>query len=264
MRGTEHLKMEPGQSSQENTYVNISDLDLKRKKEKKNTEKAKEIPAAGSTNHLVILILGVLLLLVFLALVIFISFLFIYHKSLSRTQSHLEDKVSNLSLQLASYKKERSSLSNNIQRALGAVGKMAVYMQKSGSSLCSAGWTYYILSCYYKSSSYKSWKSAKEDCQNKTAHLVVINMEDEMNFLRDFSRSDVFWIGLAEENGTWAWVDGTSYESTPTFWQDDKSLDLPGHSDEKEKDCVQITYGDHWETYNCSSSFKYICEKEIW
>ncbi|XP_077327140.1 C-type lectin domain family 10 member A-like [Lithobates pipiens] len=261
MRGTEHLKMEPGQSSQENTYANVSDLDLQRKK--KNTEKVKEIPASRSKEHRVILILGVLLILAFITLVILISSLFIFYKRLSGTQSHLEDKVYNLSFQLEAYKKERSSLSNNIRRALGAMGKLAEHMQKSGSSLCSEGWTYYGLSCYYMSSSFKSWNSAKEDCQNKTANLVVINVEDEMNFLRNFAQSDIFWIGLAEENGTWAWVDGTSHESTPTFWQDDKPLDLPGHSDGKEKDCVQITYGDHWETYKCSWSFRYICEKEI-
>ncbi|CAI9599501.1 unnamed protein product [Staurois parvus] len=62
------------------------------------------------------------------------------------------------------------------------------------------------------------WKFAMKECEHRKAHLVVINSEEEMTFLRSLTYSSTFWIGLFSEKGSWKWVDGTSYEENPKFW----------------------------------------------
>ncbi|PIO28251.1 hypothetical protein AB205_0202090 [Aquarana catesbeiana] len=50
----------------------------------------------------------------------------------------------------------------------------------SSNPLCSEGWNHYGLSCYYFSSDKKTWNASKKDCEDKEAHLVVINGKEEM------------------------------------------------------------------------------------
>ncbi|XP_018430184.1 PREDICTED: asialoglycoprotein receptor 1-like, partial [Nanorana parkeri] len=85
----------------------------------------------------------------------------------------------------------------------------------SADPICSTGWTQYGLSCYYLSSDSKPWNASKKECEDRKAHLVVINDEGEMNFLRGISEVNGVWIGLTDADGTWRWVDGTSYDKTP-------------------------------------------------
>ncbi|XP_073479579.1 C-type lectin domain family 10 member A-like isoform X3 [Aquarana catesbeiana] len=74
------------------------------------------------------------------------------------------------------------SISNDIQRILGAVARLTEEIRKGNSSadpLCEFGWRHFGLSCYYFSQRGRSWESAKKDCETKKAHLVVINGEEE-------------------------------------------------------------------------------------
>ncbi|XP_043988479.1 hepatic lectin-like [Gambusia affinis] len=64
-----------------------------------------------------------------------------------------------------------------------------------------------------------SWNKAREDCRNKGGDLVVINNDDEQNFVLTISVNSP-WIGLSEETeGSWKWVDGTALSSEfKKFW----------------------------------------------
>ncbi|XP_073480045.1 C-type lectin domain family 10 member A-like [Aquarana catesbeiana] len=287
MKRNKEIEMMSGGSFEENAYANVDDFNLKRKK---NAPKAKEIAAAKNTQYRLILILGILLILVFITLVTLTTFLFISYKSISEEMSQMRNDslssevqsiwgaVRNLEkVQTASNSDVKynltyevmASFSSDIQRILGFLGKVAEELQKMKSSsnpLCSERWNHYGLSCYYLSSDTKPWNASKKDCENKKSHLVVINSEEEMNFLRGIANKQFFWIGLTDADGTWRWVDGTSYDITPKFWGNTQPDDWKGHNfkgGEKGEDCAMVRDGIEWNDLHCSETIKYICEKKI-
>uniref|UniRef100_A0A672K4Y4 C-type lectin domain-containing protein n=1 Tax=Sinocyclocheilus grahami TaxID=75366 RepID=A0A672K4Y4_SINGR len=78
-------------------------------------------------------------------------------------------------------------------------------------SPCQEDWVFYEDSCYFQSSSKKSWQIAEKNCVEKGSHLVVVN--DLAELVRQQHTS--YWIGLVEkEEGQWSWVDGTDYSTT--------------------------------------------------
>ncbi|XP_040203193.1 C-type lectin domain family 10 member A-like isoform X4 [Rana temporaria] len=158
------------------------------------------------------------------------------------------------------------SISNDIQRILGAVARLTEEIRKGNGStdpLCEVGWTHYGLSCYYFSQRGRSWESAKKDCETKKAHLVVINGEEENTFLYDLTKSRTSWIGLTDVDGSWKWVDGTSYDVTPKFWQRGQPDEWFGHGLGGGEDCAQLKNGNGWNDDHCSRTFSYICEKKM-
>ncbi|XP_077327940.1 C-type lectin domain family 10 member A-like [Lithobates pipiens] len=138
----------------------------------------------------------------------------------------------------------------------------------SADPLCDRGWSHHGSSCYLFIKSVQSWSSAKKDCEDRKGHLVVINDEEEMGFLRTFSPSVWrFWIGLKEEDSAWKWVDGTSYDKTSKFW---KNIETDyWHSiwmRERHgtwEECGQLVVGNELRKSHCSTEFPYVCEKKM-
>ncbi|XP_077327855.1 uncharacterized protein LOC143962515 [Lithobates pipiens] len=187
-------------------------------------------------------------------------------ENMAKEQSRLRETVTNELKKSRNLNEVAGSLFNKIQRNLGAVGKLLDEVWKMNSSaqpLCDKSWKHYGLSCYYKSTKAEPLNFAKEDCEKNKAHLVIINGEDEMNFLRGFSENQYWWIGLRRVSGTWEWSDGTSYEMTPKFW----GKGQPNNSSTKDhtggQDCVQFSNEKGWDDRHCALKYKYICEKEI-
>ncbi|XP_073480464.1 C-type lectin domain family 10 member A-like [Aquarana catesbeiana] len=260
MRGAEKLEMETDQLCEDNVYTKTCDRDIWRMR---NTSTAKEIPAARSRKHRVILILGVLLILAFITVVTLISFLFIYYKSLQKEMLQMKndsDVKHNLTDRIMAY---YSSDNRRIMELLGKVSEDLQNMKSSSNPLCSEGWRHYGPSCYYLSSGSKPWNTSNKECENKEAHLVVINSEEEMNFLRGIANKEFFWIGLTDADGTWRWVDGTPYDITPKFWGEDQPDDWEDHGLGGGEDCAALRYGYDWNDAHCSEKVKYICEKKM-
>ncbi|XP_073480446.1 C-type lectin domain family 2 member B-like isoform X2 [Aquarana catesbeiana] len=120
--------------------------------------------------------------------------------------------------------------------------------------LCGKDWKFYNLSCYYKSTIAQSWDSAKEDCKKMKADLVIINGDDEMNFLNKFSNNQDWWIGLGEVKPG-DLVDRTSHNTT--WFNNGTSQDLKG------EDCNHFKHGTGLTNGSCSQHHKYICEKRL-
>ncbi|XP_074990247.1 C-type lectin domain family 17, member A-like [Calonectris borealis] len=122
---------------------------------------------------------------------------------------------------------------------------------------CSAGWKVFEKSCYSFSTETMSWSDAKEICADQGAHLVVINSDQEQNFLRDnINNSSTYWLGVTDEleEGSWVWTNGDrmslSYWNT---WKENKDKD--------QKDCGIIGPDGIWNDDRCSHSNHWICEK---
>ncbi|XP_077327203.1 asialoglycoprotein receptor 2-like [Lithobates pipiens] len=234
----------------------MGDLHLKKMK---NASTAEEIPAAKNTPHRVILILGILLMFISCSHSSEVQSIRRTVRNLEKVQTAINfDENPNLPYEVM------ASFSSDIQRILGFMGKMAEELYKNSSNpLCSEGWSHYGLSCYYLSSDKKPWNDAKEDCESKEAHLVVINSEGELKFLRGIANKQTLWIGLTDGDGTWRWVDGTSYDISPKFWEKDQPDDWQDHGFGGGEDCAELRNGYEWNDGHCSQIIKYICEKQI-
>ncbi|XP_077330042.1 C-type lectin domain family 10 member A-like isoform X1 [Lithobates pipiens] len=281
MKRNKEIEMMSGRLYEENTYANMSGLDLRRMRNATD----KEILAAKNTQYRVMLILGILLMLAFITLVTLTTFLFVSYKSVSEKMSQmrngsLSSDVQSIRASVSYLEKVQTatnsnvnltdqvtaSFSSDIQRILGFLGKVAEELQKMNSSsnpLCNERWRHYGLSCYSLSSDSKPWIDSKEDCEGRDAHLVVINSKEEMNFLRGIANKKNVWIGLTDADGTWRWVDGTPYDITPKFWGKSQPDDWTGHTFEGGEDCAELNNGDDWNDAPCSEKLKYICEKKI-
>uniref|UniRef100_A0A3B5R8K8 C-type lectin domain-containing protein n=1 Tax=Xiphophorus maculatus TaxID=8083 RepID=A0A3B5R8K8_XIPMA len=126
--------------------------------------------------------------------------------------------------------------------------------------ICPAGWMMFNSSCYFLSTSSGSWNKAREDCRNRGGDLVVINDDDEQNFLSTIINKEP-WIGLndIETEGSWKWVDDTPLTK---HWAKKQPDNGGGDPQWGEEDCAQILTYKLWNDCKCSSSMQWICEKD--
>ncbi|KAJ8007913.1 hypothetical protein DPEC_G00099120 [Dallia pectoralis] len=88
---------------------------------------------------------------------------------------------------------------------------------------CSSGLEFYNGSCYHFSVDILTWEQSQYACIREGGHLVIIDSQQEQNFIRikvgniDFVE---FWIGLTDMKtaGTWVWMDNTTLNDNITYW----------------------------------------------
>ncbi|KAJ8256380.1 hypothetical protein COCON_G00185320 [Conger conger] len=107
---------------------------------------------------------------------------------------------------------------DQLQREYSAVFKKLLFMeqycpvnsQKRVCKPCPQGWEQFSSKCYYFSTEGKSWMNSRRDCVRQGADLVIIESQEEQEFITKYTQ-DFNWIGLSdsETEGTWLWVDGT-------------------------------------------------------
>ncbi|XP_030643607.1 CD209 antigen-like protein C [Chanos chanos] len=116
---------------------------------------------------------------------------------------------------------------------------------------------YFSSSQYFVSTERKSWSESRQDCIKRGADLVIINSEEEQQFLS--SMKIRAWIGLtdADAEGTWKWVDNTPVISA--YW-------MPGEpNDQNNEDCGEILLLQedslmNWNDLPCDQKQQYVCE----
>ncbi|KAG8535797.1 hypothetical protein GDO81_027758 [Engystomops pustulosus] len=120
---------------------------------------------------------------------------------------------------------------------------------------CSAGWHFFGLSCYLLSAQTRNWQQSLHWCREQGAHLVVINNQEEQDFLKRTVEMPS-WIGLSDRDmeGQWKWVDGTPYDLTPKLWFQ-KQPDNLGN-----EDCAVLLPGSMWNDDKCRKLYSSVCE----
>uniref|UniRef100_A0A3P9LFH0 C-type lectin domain-containing protein n=1 Tax=Oryzias latipes TaxID=8090 RepID=A0A3P9LFH0_ORYLA len=77
-------------------------------------------------------------------------------------------------------------------------------------------WQSFNRHLYYVSTTTADWQTSRDDCLSRGADLVVINDNEENNFVGGFNRKA--WIGLYKEGDTWTWVDGSILTPCVSYW----------------------------------------------
>ncbi|XP_039193799.1 asialoglycoprotein receptor 1-like [Crotalus tigris] len=120
---------------------------------------------------------------------------------------------------------------------------------------CPRGWHLFQQSCYSISFDVNSWYHAKQDCEGKEAHLVIITSYEERQFVFQLTKGYSVWIGLRCEGGTWKWVDETPYTVRSTDWQ-------PNKPRTNEQFCAMFYLDGLWSDVYCQSNHMWMCEMQ--
>ncbi len=105
----------------------------------------------------------------------------------------------------------------------------------------------------------RAWSVAREACLGEGMDLVVIDHENESEWLKERRRTRFngpVWIGLQEsldERGTFVWVDGT-----PVVFSDWRAGEPD--NDDAEANCGSLGVSS-WRDYRCTREQPFICER---
>eukprot|EP00079_Xenopus_tropicalis_P023357 XP_012815709.1 PREDICTED: asialoglycoprotein receptor 2-like [Xenopus tropicalis] len=160
------------------------------------------------------------------------------------------------------------TLQSSLQRLLGTLDRLVKLMEKvqatGGKKLtCDPNWVYFDLSCYYVSSEALDWMGSQKRCQAMSSHLVVINSKAEQSHVFGITKKKVTWLGLSDSNGAWKWVDGSPYESSPTFWDELQPDNNTVAGQPGTEDCANVRANGMWNDDHCLHQYQYICERSI-
>ncbi|XP_043988842.1 CD209 antigen-like protein C [Gambusia affinis] len=214
---------------------------------------------------------GVIIFLVLLNVLMLIGLisLGVFFHDVSSLAADLIDNKDNLTDRLQSSNDQLSVMTEERDRLNATLTKMSNEMIRLQSLLkkkktCPAGWMMFNYSCYFLSTSSGSWDKAREDCRNRGGDLVVINDDDEQDFLSTIIKKYT-WIGLTdiETEGSWKWVDGTPLtQLLNKYWANKQPDNGGGDPQWGEEDCALILTTKLWNDLKCSDSQQWICEKD--
>nr|XP_006132086.1 C-type lectin domain family 4 member G isoform X1 [Pelodiscus sinensis] len=155
---------------------------------------------------------------------------------------------------LAKGKSDRDDIRAQAYQILDTIQKG----KNSNCSICPANWLLYAGTCYYFSTERKHWSYAKQACTDQGGQLIIIDNEQEQEFLAKNAKGKQYWIGLHDINneGTFIWVDNNplSYSN----WNRGEPNDYGGG-----EDCVMMFRDGKWNDMPCAASEEgWICEKK--
>ncbi|KAB0385117.1 hypothetical protein FD755_000073 [Muntiacus reevesi] len=132
----------------------------------------------------------------------------------------------------------------------------------SVKNCCPLKWVHFQSSCYFFSVNTMSWTASLKNCSSMGAHLVVINTQEEQEFLHHAKpRNKEFYIGLTDQviEGQWKWVDGTPLTKSLSFWDAGEPNNLVTL-----EDCATIRDSSNprqnWNDVPCFLSMFRVCE----
>ncbi|XP_045695672.1 C-type lectin domain family 4 member E isoform X1 [Phyllostomus hastatus] len=142
--------------------------------------------------------------------------------------------------------------------------EFSCYNNGSGSvkNCCPSRWVHFQSSCYFFSTNTMTWSASVKNCSNMGGHLVVINTQEEQEFLfHEKPKKREFYIGLTDQvtDGQWKWVDGTPFMKSLSFWDVGEPNNLA-----TVEDCVTIRDSSNprqnWNDVPCFFNLFRICE----
>ncbi|XP_039608757.1 CD209 antigen-like protein C [Polypterus senegalus] len=131
---------------------------------------------------------------------------------------------------------------------------------------CPQLWRPFKSKCYFFSTVEMNWSLSQENCTAMGGHLVIIESEDEQEFLLQEANITQYWIGLtdSEEEGAWHWVDKSTLRD-PKFWGERNGKKEPDNHNGNE-DCARLNTDQGlkgWFDVSCGRNSKWACEAQV-
>uniref|UniRef100_A0AAQ4NSE1 C-type lectin domain-containing protein n=1 Tax=Gasterosteus aculeatus aculeatus TaxID=481459 RepID=A0AAQ4NSE1_GASAC len=173
-------------------------------------------------------ILCVLLVSVVVTLVVYFSAVVSeqHSENLDLTAKNLQlwTEKSHLEKETAQLTRERDGLNWTVGVVLEYEGfPVNTYCPQKVCKPCLDGWISfqskcYMFSTYTYSSWWKTWQDSRHECHNQRADLVVIESQEEQEFLNNHTEkyhddNHGYWTGLSKTD-TWTWADGSNLTVT--------------------------------------------------
>ncbi|XP_073340778.1 asialoglycoprotein receptor 2-like [Pagrus major] len=131
---------------------------------------------------------------------------------------------------------------------------------------CLDHWVQFQTNCYFflesgYSSKWETWHGSREKCREKNADLVVIESQEEQEFINNHTKAyddewHGYWIGLSRKDMTdgWKWVDGSNV--TMTYWKTREA----GYSRACALTLPHAAPLANWNKAGCNMGNRWICE----
>ncbi|MED6281241.1 hypothetical protein CHARACLAT_019256 [Characodon lateralis] len=128
---------------------------------------------------------------------------------------------------------------------------------------CPVDWTQFNSDCYLFSHQTLSWNEAKNWCERKNAHLVILHTNEEWDFVTRNSVPHLYWVGLTDgRTGKWEWVNQIPYSMERRRWVPGQPDAWTGHGlGPEDEDCAHLHKDGRLNDMHCSISTRFICQK---
>ncbi|XP_067408135.1 killer cell lectin-like receptor subfamily B member 1 [Emydura macquarii macquarii] len=123
----------------------------------------------------------------------------------------------------------------------------------SRCKLCPTEWMLHGDKCYWVSKETNIWSKSSDDCSKKGSQMLVIQHQEQMDYLQPFMPDDnPVWIGLTfnASERKWIWVDGSHLNGER----------FPGLSQAEESICG-VLKRKKIDFDICDNKLKWICQK---
>ncbi|XP_071315434.1 C-type lectin domain family 10 member A-like isoform X2 [Trachinotus anak] len=161
--------------------------------------------------------------------------------------------------------KQLSSL-DSISRAVATLKCSLERLINNGSAVdgcCPLGWELSGTTCYLFSRTSLSWHEARDWCNGHESHLVILNTDEEWDFVNHHATGTFYWVGLTDERtGKWEWVNQTPYVMNRRRWKPGQPDSWTGHGlGQGDEDCAHLHSDGRLNDLHCSTRLRYICQR---
>ncbi|XP_029441940.1 killer cell lectin-like receptor subfamily B member 1B allele C [Rhinatrema bivittatum] len=123
-----------------------------------------------------------------------------------------------------------------------------------GNGSCPMNWLRHKGKCYYFSrDTERSWSRSREDCAERDSQLLLIQEQEEKDFIHHQAGARYHWIGLhiPAPGRNWTWLDDSPFNQT--------LVSVSGSMGQDQ--CVAVDKSRFYSD-SCSSLYEWICQKE--
>ncbi|KAG7233204.1 hypothetical protein INR49_007364 [Caranx melampygus] len=172
--------------------------------------------------------------------------------------SHLSAAVSEALKQL--------SVVESLSKSVAALKCSLEHIINNSSAVdgcCPVNWNAFGSSCYFFSSSPLSWDESRTWCETHDSHLVILNTDQEWDFVTRLSVPHYFWVGLRlQKAGRWEWVNQTPYVLQRRRWEPGQPDGWTDHGLGPEgEDCAHLHSSGRLNDLHCSIGLRFICQR---
>ncbi|XP_062384390.1 CD209 antigen-like protein A isoform X1 [Sardina pilchardus] len=181
----------------------------------------------------------------------------------------LSDEQKKFALMDAQYKDISAVLNNTDAKYKDLLATYKICSTECSCRACPEGWKHHKGKCYLFSSSKMNWEGSRDHCITLGGHLIIVNNQEEQNFLAAQAKGVSHWIGLNDRavEGQWRWVDNISLNETGAiFWykrSDPNQADEPDNwkkEDPLGENCASIYLTADWHDNSCKTNYPFVCE----